>query len=164
MFSCCFHSVKVHFLKDVFSPYVNYKILAVQSGKCGSSIFCCPIPWLLGEGDKIYLWTNQSLRVLLIFIFQDNGFLFLFFFLLFTILHKNWGAGRGDFVCPDCQLKSRSHSSQLSPAQRTAPVCTNSAASLADKFSYCYPVFPALLLNPCFIIVCYFLLAVPTVH
>lgn len=32
------------------------------------------------------------------------------------------------------------------------------------NFPHCYPVFQALLLNPCFIIVCYFLLAMPTVH
>jgi len=60
-------------------------MLAVQSGKCGTLLFCCPFPWLLGEGIKIYIWTNKSLKVLLTFISQDNVYLFLIYFFFFLL-------------------------------------------------------------------------------
>lgn len=134
-------------------------MLGVQLGKDGIPIFCCPAPWLLGKREKICVWTNHSIRAH--FHLSRQCFLSLiYFFLLLSYIDggREW---EGNLMCRVCQLK---YSSQPYKAQRTTPVCTNSAASLLEKFSDCYPVFPALLLHLCFITVCYFLLATSIVH
>lgn len=102
-----------------------------------------------------------------ILISQDIFYLFVSYLYLsspilfissFSYLTWKW---EENLMCSACHWR---HSSQLCKALKITPVCTNSAASLSDKFSHCYPLFPELLLNPWFINVCCFLLATPTVH